>query len=158
MARSSRKFSRASEIERADGEVAQRCEGAGAGADAASILGEADVADVVEPVLDAPNVKVHSAGIQDRDGGKRVLKAEGGVHEKLYSACWIVITVNWQNKLLLTGHLFPVDTSLHFADSQTHPLSSGYVPIVTHLHGGHNDSIFDGLPDQWFTQSRGGPA
>jgi spore coat protein A len=30
------------------------------------------------------------------------------------------------------------------------------VPIVTHLHGGHNDSIYDGLPDQWFTQSGGG--
>jgi spore coat protein A, manganese oxidase len=66
------------------------------------------------------------------------------------------ITVSWQNKLPLTGHLLPVDTSLHFADSLTHPLSSGYVPIVTHLHGGHNDSIYDGLPDQWFTQSGGG--
>jgi spore coat protein A len=68
----------------------------------------------------------------------------------------VPITVNWQNKLPLTGHLLPVDTSLHFADSLTHPLSDGYVPIVTHLHGGHNDSIYDGLPDQWFTQSGGG--
>jgi len=41
--------------------------------------------------------------------------------------------------------------------SEIDALNSGYVPIVTHLHGGHNDSIFDGLPDQWFTQSRGGP-
>ena len=65
----------------------------------------------------------------------------------------VPITVNWQNKLPLTGHLLPVDTSLHFADSSSHPLSNGYVPIVTHLHGGHNDSIYDGLPDQWFTQS-----
>ena len=68
----------------------------------------------------------------------------------------VPITVNWQNKLPLTGHLLPVDTTLHFAESSTHPLSSGYVPIVTHLHGGHNDSIYDGLPDQWFTQSGGG--
>jgi spore coat protein A, manganese oxidase len=68
----------------------------------------------------------------------------------------VPITVHWQNKLPLTGHLLPVDTSLHFAESLTHPLSSGYVPIVTHLHGGHNDSIYDGLPDQWFTQSGGG--
>ena len=30
------------------------------------------------------------------------------------------------------------------------------MPIVTHRHGGHNDSIHDGLPDQWFTQSGGG--
>jgi spore coat protein A, manganese oxidase len=67
------------------------------------------------------------------------------------------ITVNWQNNLPLTGHLLPVDTSLHFAKSISHPLTDGYVPIVTHLHGGHNDSIFDGLPEQWFTQTSGGP-
>ena len=64
----------------------------------------------------------------------------------------VPITVNWQNNLPLTGHLLPVDTSLHFAESTSHPLTDGYVPIVTHLHGGHNDSNFDGLPDQWFTQ------
>ena len=68
----------------------------------------------------------------------------------------IPITVSWQNKLPL-GHLLPVDTSLHMPQSEIDALNSGYVPIVTHLHGGHNDSIFDGLPDQWFTQSRGGP-
>jgi spore coat protein A len=66
------------------------------------------------------------------------------------------ITVHWQNNLPLTGHLLPVDTTLHFADSTSAPLSEGYVPIVTHLHGGHNDSAFDGLPDEWFTQSGGG--
>ena len=65
----------------------------------------------------------------------------------------VPITVHWQNELPLTGHLLPVDTSLHFAESTSHPLSDGFVPIVTHLHGGHNNSIFDGLPDQWFTQS-----
>ena len=64
----------------------------------------------------------------------------------------VPITVNWQNNLPLTGHLLPVDTSLHFAESTSHPLTDGFVPIVTHLHGGHNDSRFDGLPDQWFTQ------
>jgi spore coat protein A, manganese oxidase len=64
----------------------------------------------------------------------------------------VPITVNWQNNLPLTGHLLPVDTTLHFAESTSHPLTEGYVPIVTHLHGGHNDSIYDGLPDQWFTQ------
>jgi spore coat protein A len=68
----------------------------------------------------------------------------------------VPITVHWQNKLPLTGHLLPVDTTLDFAESESHPLADGYVPIVTHLHGGHNDSIFDGLPDQWFTQSGGG--
>jgi spore coat protein A, manganese oxidase len=64
----------------------------------------------------------------------------------------VPITVHWQNNLPLTGHLLPVDTSLHFAESTSLPLTDGFVPIVTHLHGGHNDSNFDGLPDQWFTQ------
>ncbi len=64
----------------------------------------------------------------------------------------VPITVNWQNNLPFTGHLLPVDTSLHFAASTSHSLTDGFVPIVTHLHGGHNDSNFDGLPDQWFTQ------
>ena len=105
-------------------------------------------------------------GLYDFDGGPLYTTVWGygtGAGNTSYPGPTILalentlITVNWQNKLPLTGHLLPVDTSLHFADSQTHPLSSGYVPIVTHLHGGHNDSIFDGLPDQWFTQSRGGP-
>ena len=34
------------------------------------------------------------------------------------------ITVNWQNNLPLTGHLLPVDTSLHFAESTSHPLTA----------------------------------
>ena len=37
-----------------DCEVAQRCEGSCSCADAAAVLGEGDVADVVEAVLDAP--------------------------------------------------------------------------------------------------------
>src|SRR4051794_41591959 len=39
-----------------DGEVAQGGERASAGADAASVLGEGDIADAVELVLDAPMV------------------------------------------------------------------------------------------------------
>ncbi len=66
------------------------------------------------------------------------------------------VTVNWQNKLPVEGHLLPVDTSLHMAEPVRRPLSEGFIPIVTHLHGGHNRSAYDGLPDQWFTQSGGG--
>ncbi|MDB5570997.1 MAG: multicopper oxidase type 2 [Hyphomicrobiales bacterium] len=65
------------------------------------------------------------------------------------------VTVNWQNKLPVTGHLLPVDDAIHLADPPDHSLADGFVPIVTHLHGGHNDSAFDGLPDQWFTQNGG---
>jgi spore coat protein A len=65
--------------------------------------------------------------------------------------------VNWQNKLPVDGHLLPVDTSLHIAEPLRRTLEEGFTPIVTHLHGGHNDSADDGLPEQWFTQSKGGP-
>src|SRR6266545_1347019 len=63
------------------------------------------------------------------------------------------IKVNWQNKLPLEGHLLPVDTTLHWAASDKKPLEDGYVPTVTHLHGAHDPSGSDGLPEQWFTQN-----
>lgn len=58
------------------------------------------------------------------------------------------LTVKWQNKLPLDGHLLPVDYSLHIAETS----SPNLIPIVGHLHGAHSKSIFDGLPEQWFTQ------
>lgn len=67
------------------------------------------------------------------------------------------VTIRWQNQLPVDGHLFPVDTTVHLAHPTSRPLSAGFVPIVTHLHGGHNLSAFDGTPDQWFTQNRSGP-
>jgi len=67
------------------------------------------------------------------------------------------VTIRWQNKLPVDGHLLPVDTSIHLAHPMARPLEAGFVPIVSHLHGGHNLSANDGLPEQWFTQSKGGP-
>ncbi|HEY0647336.1 multicopper oxidase family protein [Phenylobacterium sp.] len=67
------------------------------------------------------------------------------------------VTINWQNKLPVDGHLLPIDTSIHLADPLMRPLDAGFIPIVAHLHGGHNLSAFDGIPEQWFTQSKGGP-
>lgn len=67
------------------------------------------------------------------------------------------VTVNWQNQLPVSGHLLPIDMSIDLAEPVERPLEAGFIPIVTHLHGGHNKSAFDGLPDQWFTQSRSGP-
>jgi spore coat protein A, manganese oxidase len=61
----------------------------------------------------------------------------------------------WENKLPRTGHLLPVDTSIHIAQPTQKPLSRGNIPIVTHLHGGHSASSSDGLPDAWFTQNFG---
>ena len=65
-------------------------------------------------------------------------------------------TVRWHNDLVTRGgqplpHILPVDESLHWCYSL-----SGYArssieqhgfPIVTHLHGGHSDAVFDGNPE-----------
>jgi spore coat protein A len=67
------------------------------------------------------------------------------------------ISIRWQNMLPVHGHLLPVDTTVHLAQPVRGPLEDGYVPIVMHLHGGHNLSAFDGTPEQWFTQVRSGP-
>lgn len=67
------------------------------------------------------------------------------------------ITVHWQNRLPVDGHLLPVDETIDLAAPVRRPLEAGFVPIVPHLHGGHNLSAFDGTPEQWFTQSRSGP-
>ena len=67
------------------------------------------------------------------------------------------VTIRWQNQLPVSGHLLPIDTTVHLAHPTSRPLEAGFVPIVTHLHGGHNLSAFDGTPDQWFTQNRSGP-
>lgn len=67
------------------------------------------------------------------------------------------VTIRWQNKLPVDGHLLPVDTTIHIAEPIRRPLEAGFIPIVTHLHAGHNLAAFDGTPEQWFTQSRSGP-
>ena len=76
------------------------------------------------------------------------------------------IRVTWHNHLVddpdsdapkFRPHLLPVDQTLHWAnppqpDSRSqNPLPYlGPVPIVPHLHGGHNRSVSDGLPETWF--------
>ncbi|WP_162040055.1 multicopper oxidase family protein [Gloeothece citriformis] len=59
------------------------------------------------------------------------------------------INIDWINNLTgnINAHLLPVDTTIHWA----HP-SSG-IPVVTHLHGGKNLSLSDGLPDAWVTNT-----
>ncbi len=64
------------------------------------------------------------------------------------------ITVQWYNHLPSSGHLFPIDTTIHWA--YTLPgygasyLNTYGPPVVPHLHGGHTESESDGLPEQWW--------
>jgi len=77
----------------------------------------------------------------------------------------IPINVQWINNLKIS-HPLPVDPTLHWADPNNLgmvmpedvppfppglPLAQKPVPIVTHLHGGEVNSVFDGHPDAWFT-------
>ncbi len=78
----------------------------------------------------------------------------------------VPIQVEWQNNIT-SSYMFAVDPTIHWANpnnnsESTSPFSAyppGYpnaqtpVPLVTHLHGGQNQSFYDGGPNQWFTSS-----
>ncbi|RMF03449.1 MAG: hypothetical protein D6768_05840 [Chloroflexi bacterium] len=65
------------------------------------------------------------------------------------------VTVKWQNQLDGLPHLLPVDTHLHWAyslpDYTQYTIANAGVPLVPHLHGGHNDSAVDGNPEYFFS-------
>ncbi len=46
----------------------------------------------------------------------------------------------------------PIDTTLDWANTGNAGATAP-VPLITHLHGGDTAVTFDGLPDDWFTQS-----
>jgi len=79
------------------------------------------------------------------------------------------VRVTWINDLVdnsgrFRSHLLPVDPTLHWANppggltgrdtrptfASTPGRYTGPVPIVTHLHGGHNREDSDGYPEAWF--------
>jgi spore coat protein A len=66
------------------------------------------------------------------------------------------IYVKWINSLPPDAwKLLPIDTSLTWANPNRLPTQPGVyegpIPVVPHLHGGHTESLSDGLPDAWFT-------
>lgn len=65
----------------------------------------------------------------------------------------VPLPVEWRNKLPREGHLLPVDPTYHQAHPAAKWLEKGYVPTVTHLHGGRTDADSDGNPDAWYTQN-----
>ena len=76
----------------------------------------------------------------------------------------IPVQVEWQNKIS-SPYMFAVDPSIHWAAPNNNPMPAspfpayppGFpsaqtpVPLVTHLHGGENQSFSDGGPNAWFT-------
>jgi len=75
------------------------------------------------------------------------------------------LEVTWENKLISTmgnqplPHLLPVDTSLHWAYSlygyEGNSIAADGVPVVPHVHGGRNNSPFDGNPEFFFSPNFG---
>ena len=62
----------------------------------------------------------------------------------------VAIDVEWQNQLPDDHLLPPPDNGHHMA----HP-SDGFIPTVTHLHGGHSEPESDGYPTAWYTRNYG---
>jgi spore coat protein A len=76
----------------------------------------------------------------------------------------VPLEITWENKLSdLSGiplpHLLPVDDSLHWAYSlqgyEQYNIEQNGVPLVPHVHGGRNDSPFDGNPEYFFSPGYG---
>ena len=121
-----------------------------------------------------PQTKVWGYGglVRDQKGGKTkyVRSAPGATFEAIRG---VPVKVKWINRLK-GKHLFAVDPTLHWANPNDMPMDPpkpwplfppGFpeaqepVPIVTHLHGGEVQSVYDGHPDAWFTASgKHGPA
>jgi spore coat protein A, manganese oxidase len=96
--------------------------------------------------------------------------------ETFHAPAWTVeasvgrpVRVQWINALVdadgrYLPHLLPVDPTLHWANPPGGPAGrdmrptftstpgpyTGPVPIVTHLHGGHNTQESDGFPEAWY--------
>jgi len=75
------------------------------------------------------------------------------------------LEITWQNDLVFaTGnqplpHLLPVDTSVHWAYSlygyAANSIAADGVPVVPHVHGGHNNFSSDGNPEYFFSPNFG---
>lgn len=114
-----------------------------------------------------PQTKVWGYGglVKDEKTGKTKYSrsAPGATFETIRG---IPVQVKWINKLK-GKHLFAVDPTIHWANPNNMPMHHipkpwppfppGFkkaqfpVPIVTHLHGGENESVNDGYPDAWYT-------
>lgn len=78
----------------------------------------------------------------------------------------VPVQIYWINGLINNAtnqplpHLLPVDETIEWAFSNIPNWKQYGVPIVTHVHGGHTESVSDGSPDAWFTPffTQKGPA
>ena len=126
---------------------------------------------------------VQMTGLRGADGVTRVPTTVWGYGENGKGVTWPGRTIErnvaddpleitWQNKLNDAAgnplpHLLPLDTNLHWAyslhgassangvDYRQFSIAANGVPVVPHVHGGHNDSPFDGNPEYFFSPGYG---
>lgn len=129
---------------------------------------------IFSPIGNGPNKKynvaihpfVHNMGFKDLGNGPRLTPMFGYGDNDQTSATYpgktfvaqsgTPVSVKWKNKLdLVTQHLLPVDTSLHWCYSlpnyTQYSIQTDGIPIVPHLHGGHTESESDGNPEFFFS-------
>lgn len=122
---------------------------------------------ILPPIFDPTTVWGYKGTIKDTSTGKEVpfQNSPGATFEAVKG---VPINVKWINNI--TGpYSLPVDPSIHWAnpgdvsmmmpEGGWPPFPPGipdaqkYVPLVPHLHGGEQESIFDGHPDAWWTSN-----
>lgn len=101
----------------------------------------------------------------DEVSGKKINDFKAAPGATFEAVRGVTVNVQWINNLN-SPNVLPVDPTLHWADpnnlgmvapSSIPPFPPGLykaqnpIPIVTHIHGGENSSVFDGHPDAWFT-------
>ena len=69
----------------------------------------------------------------------------------------VPLQIFWLNNLYNTStlqplpHLLPIDETVDWAFSGINNWQQYGIPIVTHVHGGHTESVSDGSPEAWYT-------
>jgi spore coat protein A len=108
--------------------------------------------------IDARQAQQH-LGIYDPDTMSPLMTTLWGYNgtypgPTIVARSYVPLDIRWTNGLVDDDnvplpHLLPVDTSIHWAMPDNWPACG--VPLTAHVHGGHNESASDGLPDSWFT-------
>jgi len=119
---------------------------------------------------DFPKTTVWAYGgaIVDPSNCKNIIRFRNAPGATIEATRGIPVNIQWINNIT-SSHSLPVDPTLHWADPNNLgmvmpdsvppfppglPKAQAPVPVVPHLHGGENHSIFDGHPDAWRTKTQ----
>ena len=125
------------------------------------------MAQVLPPSMDLlTNVWGFGGQAKDAVTGGSLGYVQSSPGPSFYATRGIPSKVKWVNNIT-TPYMFPVDTTIHWANPNNEPMpmgpfpsyppgdpvAQGTVPIVIHLHGSETQSYYDGGPNEWYTAS-----